>query len=96
MIQKAIMLLGLVVSLSISATALAVEPTQGMTITGDQELPQVLYIIPWREQPATMPQAPEMEEPIQRPLTPCDTGQSMSDYLTDLWNCDSKERPGRR
>lgn len=87
--------LGLLTAAILSSTVAAVEPTQGMTITGDQELPQVLYIIPWNEQPPAMPAATRMEDPILRPLTPCDTGQPMADYQTKLWNCSLKKRVHR-
>ena len=72
---------------SLSLPVGAAEPTQGITITGDKELPQVLYIIPWQEQRAAMPAAPELPNPIRQPLTPCDTGQALDDYLADLWQC---------
>tara|TARA_R110002167_G_scaffold30636_2_gene101205 strand:+ start:9634 stop:9933 length:300 start_codon:yes stop_codon:yes gene_type:complete len=75
------------IGLIVSNAATAVEPTQGMTITGDQELPQVLYIIPWKEQQPAMPVAPKTDDPILQPLSPCDTGQAMSDYQTELWRC---------
>lgn len=75
-----------------SATASIEPPGQGMTITGDQEMPQVLYIIPWQEQRAAMPAAPTLNYLIQQPLTPCDTDQVMDDYQTNLWSCRSKSK----
>ncbi len=76
-----------------SDTTDAYEATLGMTITGDHELPQVLYIIPWQEQPANMPAPPMLENPFQQPLTPCDSGQKVSDYQSKLWNCTPKAVP---
>ncbi len=66
--------------------------SQGMIITGDQEMPQVLYIIPWQEQRAAVPIAPSIKYPIQQPLTPCDTDQALTNYQADLWNCQPKTK----
>lgn len=88
-------LCGLYLTALLSAQAIAVEPTQGMTITGDQELPQVLYIIPWKEQQPAMPGAPKLDNPLLLPLTPCDTGQKMADYQAKLWNCKAIESPSK-
>ncbi|MFT6917184.1 MAG: hypothetical protein ACJAWL_003541 [Motiliproteus sp.] len=76
---------------ALSGGVSAIEPTQGMTITGDQELPQVLYIIPWKEQQPTMPAVPKLDNPFLVPLTPCDTGQVMTDYQATLWSCKALE-----
>ncbi|WP_207062810.1 hypothetical protein [Motiliproteus sp. SC1-56] len=44
----------------------------GMTITGDQELPAVLYVVPWRA-PRPQPQLePVLDNPTLEPLGPCD------------------------
>jgi hypothetical protein len=102
MTRQLITRLGLLVALSCSTAVLAREQTHttaasetalGMTITGDHELPQVLYIIPWQEQLAGMPAPPTMKNPIQQPLTPCDIGQKLSNYQAELWNCPPKKTP---
>ncbi len=89
MIRKLFTRFGLLTTVLFSSTVAALEPTEGMTITGDQELPQVLYITPWKEQMPAMPATPVMKEPILSPLTPCDTGQPMTDYQVKLWSCPS-------
>ena len=91
MIRKLLTRFGLLTTVLFSSTVAALEPTDGMTITGDQELPQVLYITPWKEQMPAMPATPIMKEPLLRPLTPCDTGQPMTIYQVKLWNCPSLE-----
>lgn len=96
MSRLSITLLSLFIGLTASSAISAVEPTQGMTITGDHELPQVLYIIPWKEQLPQMPAAPDLSNQILRPLIPCDTGQEMGEYQTRLWNCQPIELPSTR
>ncbi|RRJ84271.1 hypothetical protein [Aestuariirhabdus litorea] len=57
-------------------------PSQGMEVTGDQELPKVLYIVPWKvPQPARI-NPPELDSPLDRPATPCDLGLN-----SPHWNC---------
>jgi len=61
---------------------------EGITIIGDQELPQVLYLIPWK--------SPEIE-PVSRPefvaeryidlLNPCDLPGSYWPDSGHLWPC---------
>ncbi|MFT5720850.1 MAG: hypothetical protein ACI9W6_001150 [Motiliproteus sp.] len=80
---------------ALSTNASAVEPSQGMTITGDKELPLVLYIIPWKEQQPRMPATPKADNPFLVPLTPCDTGQTLTGDQATLWNCKTLESPSK-
>lgn len=61
--------------------------TPGMIITGDQELPQVLYIQPWKPQTPAIPATPERRSQLQQPLTPCESGQPLTDFQQQLWDC---------
>jgi len=86
----------LLLSMLLNQVAQGAEATQGMKITGDQESPQVLYIIPWKEQPVSQPEQPKLREQILEPLTPCDLDQQITQFLPKLWNCvsiDSDKRP---
>ena len=70
--------------------AVGVVDRQGITIIGDQELPTVLYIVPWK-----LPRPPEAEPPPVTapslvPLTPCRLRSSeASDETAPLWPCAS-------
>lgn len=63
--------------------ATAADPP-GMTITGDQELPQVLYVTPWRAPKRLDPPRPAPENPTRRPLSPCQLG---ADAPLVHWSC---------
>lgn len=95
MTRLSLTLLGYLTGLLLCTPVIAVEPTQGMTITGDKELPQVLYIIPWKEQQPEMPPPPKRDNPLLRPLTPCDTDQTMAEYQTQLWDCAAIAAPSK-
>lgn len=62
----------------------------GITIIGDQELPQVLYIVPWKA--STMPRVavPKMSSLDQQLLLPCQLGKPTSNIghrSSRLWPC---------
>ncbi len=67
--------------------AKAEKPTQGITIIGDQELPQVLYIVPWKSPQPVKPAYPDLEDPTLSPLTPCDLLPAERRAVTDNWSC---------
>lgn len=74
----------------ISSNSLAEESlpinTQGISIIGDQELPQVLYIVPWKESEFAKPNQPQINHPVLRPLEPCNLEkEAYKDY--SLWSC---------
>jgi hypothetical protein len=61
---------------------------RGITIIGDQELPKVLYIVPW-----VLPEPPAPVEPFSRPaylapMSPCDLdSQEVSEPNMTSWTC---------
>ncbi len=71
----------------LSPAVLAAKPTQGITIIGDQELPQVLYIVPWKSPQPVKPDYPALEDPTLSPLTPCDLLPAERRAATDNWQC---------
>ncbi|WP_210396040.1 hypothetical protein [Motiliproteus sediminis] len=69
------------------------EPAIAIEITGDKEVPLVLYILPWQNPRAEMPDPPQLDDPALRPLTPCELGDSFSAEEVSAWQCDDRDRP---
>ena len=67
---------------------------QGITIIGDQELPKVLYIVPWK-----LPSLPPpidlrwTQPPYLAPVTPCQIGFPRSPEHVIHWPCPSHSTP---
>jgi hypothetical protein len=64
------------------------EAGQGMRITGDQELPKVLYLVPWKEPRRLVVDMPELDNPYLHPVSPCDLSPSaLAREEQSGWNC---------
>lgn len=51
--------------------SIIVDNVPAMTITGDKELPQVLYIVPWKSPRLPSPPTPPLLQPdYLKPITP--------------------------
>ncbi len=84
--------LSLLLLILVSPGTMANSPqTQGMEITGDQELPQVLYIVPWKTAQPTPISYPSLPSPLEVPVTPCDLG-----LTSPHWECITPKKQAKR
>jgi len=63
------------------------EPAISIEITGDKEVPLVLYIVPWQNPQAPIPDPPQLDDPSLRPLTPCELNDSVAPEELAAWQC---------
>lgn len=68
------------------------EPAIAIEITGDKEVPLVLYILPWQNPRAEMPDPPQLDDPALRPLTPCELGDTLSADELNAWQCEQRQK----
>ncbi|HEY5718236.1 MAG TPA: hypothetical protein VIS52_07035 [Motiliproteus sp.] len=66
------------------------EPAISIEITGDKEVPLVLYIVPWQNPQAPITDPPQLDDPSLRPLTPCQLYDTLSREELTAWQCPPK------
>lgn len=65
----------------------AEEQYHGITIIGDQELPTVLYIVPWRANGRPTLESPQLDQRIVLPLDPCRLRKPLNSGSGPSWPC---------
>lgn len=78
--------------ISVLATFSFAEVKDGTTIVGDQELPQVLYLIPWKSPKSIQTRLPEFpKQGDLKLLHPCDVPESEWADNEYYWPCNEIE-----
>jgi hypothetical protein len=67
--------------------AQAEDSFQGITIIGDQELPKVLYIVPWRGSVPPQIEPPEFANESMFALDPCRLRRPLQSGSGPQWSC---------